>query len=324
MASNSGRRYGSSGHSPKRKRVVIGAKETVRVRYDKDKPTVESESRKKATRDTRGNGARPKSKPSAAGRRHSAAKREERERRQQTLLLKRSAVFAALAVAFVLVIWGIVALYRSPLFLVEEVVVNGEDHLAAESVVASAAIPAETSLHRLPASEIEARLARDPWIRSVKVSRDYPHTVVIDIVERKPSVVVDAGGKELWVVSTDGYWLGIRSTEETGLLTVLDLASVEASIGAKTKSEELTNAIKVINGISPELRARVRSISAPSVEKTALTTVDDIEIFIGEATDLKAKDRVIQEILAQEAGSVVYINVRVVDSPTWRGIETSP
>ena len=46
MASNSGRKSGSSGRSSSRKRVVIGAEETTRVRYSRDKPEVESERRK--------------------------------------------------------------------------------------------------------------------------------------------------------------------------------------------------------------------------------------------------------------------------------------
>ena len=43
MGSSSGRKSGSSGRSSSRKRVVIGAEETTRVRYKKDRPEVESE-----------------------------------------------------------------------------------------------------------------------------------------------------------------------------------------------------------------------------------------------------------------------------------------
>jgi cell division protein FtsQ len=58
------------------------------------------------------------------------------------------------------------------------------------------------------------------------------------------------------------------------------------------------------------------------VDKTALITVDDVEIYIGESTQLAEKDRIAREILDREKGKVVYINVRVVDRPTWRGLET--
>ncbi len=67
-----------------------------------------------------------------------------------------------------------------------------------------------------------------------------------------------------------------------------------------------------------------RAISAPTVDKTAVITNDDVEIYIGAATQLAAKDRLIREILRREKGKVVYINVRVVERPTWRGLDDAP
>ena len=89
-------------------------------------------------------------------------------------------------------------------------------------------------------------------------------------------------------------------------------------------SKELLNATKVATGLSPELKAMTRAISAPTVDKTAVITNDDVEIFIGAATQLAAKDRIIREILRREKGKVVYINVRVVERPTWRGLDAAP
>jgi len=135
--------------------------------------------------------------------------------------------------------------------------------------------------------------------------------------------VVDAGGTDLWVVAADGIWLGRRSAEESAVVIIRDVGSVRPIAGRRNASKELTNAIKVASGISPELTALTRAISAPTVEKTALITEDDVEIYFGEATDLRAKDRVAREILRREKGKVVYINVRVVDRPTWRGLRDS-
>lgn len=326
MASNSGRRSGSSGHSTPRKRVVIGAAETVRVRYDNNQPKVESERKGGRTRSqsTSARTSQPRKKSSSQGRRLSNAKREERERRQKMLRIKRVAAAVAAVGAVVGLVWAIVAIYTAPIFVIDRVVVTGNDHLDKASVLASAAVPPKATLVRVPLGAIEKRLDANPWVKEVRLTKDYPDTLRVEIVEREPALAIDAGGKEIWVISKDGHWLGLRSAEDTGLVSVLDLPAVEPQQGRAAESPELRNAIRVYWGISQGLRDQVRAVSAPSVEKTALLTKDDIDIFIGEATDLADKDRIVREILSREAGKVVYINVRVVEKPTWRGLNQSP
>ena len=106
MTLNSGRKSGSSAHSTGRKRVVIGAQETVRVSYKKDKPQVESE-RRRTQRQTRASSARPGMtgpKPTGAGRRIANVKRDERERRQHQINRRR--VLAVLGIVALIAVSG--------------------------------------------------------------------------------------------------------------------------------------------------------------------------------------------------------------------------
>ena len=73
-------------------------------------------------------------------------------------------------------------------------------------------------------------------------------------------------------------------------------------------------------GLSPELRGRVKSVSAATVDKTALVVAQNIQVFVGSAEDIDKKDQLIRQILAKEK-KLVYINVRVVSRPTWRGLD---
>ena len=328
MASSSGRKSGSSGRPGPRKRVVIGAAETVRVRYDKDKPHIEAERKKPARKSTRASGPavaqagvrRPK--PSAHARRVSAAKRDERERRQRVMRARLYASVAAAVLLIGLVAWGIVSLYNAQIFVVREVRVEGTSLLTQEHVMQLAAVPAETTLLRVPSAAITKRVRRDPWVQSVRVERDFPSTLMIRVVERKPAVVVDAGGTNLWMVSNDGVWLGKSTVVASDTIIVRDLDRPMPAVGKKTTSKELLNAIQIARGISPQLRNMVRAISAPTIDKTALITADDVEVFVGAATQLERKDRIARSILAKEKGKVVYINVRVPGHETWRGLDS--
>lgn len=325
MASNSGRKYGSSGRSGPRKRVVIGAEETVRVRYNKDQPQVEAERRSTTRQSTRVASKRAGvSAPASSkqGKRMSDSKRQDRERRQRIIRVRRIALVVAALLAVASCVWGAGALYRAPIFELETISVQGTSHLDRTEVLRVADIQRRIPLLRVNTSVIEKRLEQNPWVQEAKVSRDFPNMLRISIVERKPAVVVDMGGTDLWVVSEDGFWLDMRGEEQTATVVVRDISGLSPVAGRRAVSQELGNAVQVAMGISPQLRKITRAISAPSIEKTAIITEDDIEIYIGEAADIEAKDRVVRKILQREKDKVVYINVRVVDRPTWRGLNS--
>ncbi len=296
------------------------------MRYNKNQPQVEAE-RRSTTRQTakiaskRSGVGGPSRSASGHGKRISAAKRDERERRQRLLRLKRAGIIVAALAAAAFVVWGIAELSRAPIFRVRSVVVTGSKHLTREQVVALAAVPGDATLLRLPASQIERRLESEAWVASAELDRDFPSTLRIAITERAPAAVVDTGGTNLWVVAGDGVWLSERTEAESETVVVRDIAGLRPVPGQKSGSKELANAILVARGLSPELKAVTRAITAPTVDKTAILTVDDVEIFVGDAGQIAEKDRIAREILAREEGKVVYINVRVVDRPTWRGLE---
>lgn len=314
MASNSRRKYGPSAGSNRRKRIEIAAKDTDKVRYGK-RNTASTKSRSPLAKS-------PLQPPrSNQGKRLSMVKREERERRHQLVRLKTLVVGAVALIVIAATVSGIVRFASGPTFHVDSVEVSGVRHLTKEDVLGLAAVPDGTSLLRVDRRAVRTRVEADPWVASAVVKRRLPGTLLIEVKERDPAAVIDAGGTELWVVSADGYWLGERTSAETGTLSIRDLEEVDPQPGRRATSETLLNAVKIAAGLSEELRARTRVISAPTIERTALILDDDIEVFIGDADDLELKDRVAREIIEEQKGRLVYINVRVVSSPTWRGLD---
>lgn len=249
-------------------------------------------------------------------------KRDERERRQRALSRRRSLVMAALVVVAIAIIWGLVSLWRAPIFSVDTTVVAGNERLSVERVLARAKVPQGTTLLRLPKGDIVRRLLADPWIGEARVVRRFPHTLLIEVVERKPVAIIDAGGTSIWLVDGSGMWLAKRSAEDTGAMPVVrDIENLAPKAGVRTTSPELLNALAVLGGLSSQLRSKVRTVSAPSVDRTALILPRGIQVFIGSAEDVAKKDSVVRAILAENK-NVVYVNVRVVNRPTWRGLDS--
>lgn len=316
MASSSGRKSGSSGRMTPRKRVVIGAQETVRVRYRHDEPVVESERRAPRARSTEA------ASGSKAGKRLSAEKRDDRARRQRQIRIRRGAALAGLLVILAACVWGVFALRDSSLFTVTSVAVTGNRYYKTAEIAEKSGVRSGGSIFDVSTGAVRARLERDPRIASAVVRRDLPHTLAIEVTERKPSAVFDAGGATVWVISSDGVWLSKGSVEGTRLPTIIDVEGIRPAVGKRETDKRVLNAVAVTEGLSAQLLKQVQTISAPGIEETALRTKSDVEIFVGRAEQMNKKDRIVRAILRRHKGSVVYINVRVVDRPTWRGLES--
>ena len=328
MASNSDRKSGSSGRSSSRKRVVIGAEETVRVRYKKDRPEVESERKRTPRQAQRAASERaPLSKapkPSGAGRRIAAEKRDDRDRRRRTQGRRQVAIAVAVVLALVGLLWGGVTLWNAPVFAVKNVDVSGLSHLKRAEVLALAAVPPNATLLRLPKNEIEQRVASSPWVQEVTVERQFPNAITIAVVERAPLAAVDTGGAVAWLISGDGHWIALRTPDMTAsLASIRDVPAPGPRAGAQSQSPELLNALQVLGGLTSGIRAKLKAISAPSVDKTALLLTRDIQVFVGGSEGIGKKSAIAEAILNREK-DVVYVNVRVVDKPTWRGLNQGP
>jgi cell division protein FtsQ len=250
------------------------------------------------------------------------AKRDEREQRQRALARRRALAAAGVAVVVIAAVWALVALWRAPIFSVETVNVVGARRLSTAQVLARAQIPADATLVRLRKGDIVDRLLADPWVAEARVDRDFPNTIHIEIVERVPVATIDAGGTRIWLIDGSGVWLAKRSAEETDSLPVVrDVEKLTPQAGARAESPELLNALAIIGGLSPELLAKVRTVSAPTVDRTALVLPHGVQVITGSAEDIQKKDTVARAILAENK-NVVSVNVRVVNRPTWRGLDS--
>ncbi|HEY5541230.1 MAG TPA: FtsQ-type POTRA domain-containing protein [Coriobacteriia bacterium] len=259
-------------------------------------------------------------KPSSAGRKVASQKREDRDRRRKEIGRRRMLLGVALVAAVVALAWGLAALWRAPLFTVDSVKVNGVRHLTTAQILTLAAVPADATLLRLPKAQILRRVEASPWVASARLKRSFPHTVVLDVTERVPLVLADTGSSGLWLVTGDGYWVTQRSKEPTGgLVLVKDVPNLVPAAGRRSASAELSNALGVVAGLSPQLKKRLKFVSAATVEKTMLVLKNDVQVFVGSADEIAKKDVIARAILGKEK-NVVYVNVRVTDRPTWRGL----
>ncbi|HET6497493.1 MAG TPA: FtsQ-type POTRA domain-containing protein [Coriobacteriia bacterium] len=99
---------------------------------------------------------------------------------------RRSGVVRAAGAALIVlaVLAGAVGVYRSDLFAVQRVVVEGERELSSQEVVGLAALPPDSTLLRFPRDEMVRRLSGHAWIAGAHIGRRFPGTLVVHIEER--------------------------------------------------------------------------------------------------------------------------------------------
>ncbi|WP_324277414.1 cell division protein FtsQ/DivIB [Blastococcus brunescens] len=124
------------------------------------------------------------------------ARRRGRMTRRRRRLVQLVAALAAVAA----VAWLLLA---GPVLAVRDVRVDGLVTLPAEQVQEAAGIGDGTPLLRVDVEAAEARVGRLPQVSAVEVTRNWPDSVVITVVERVPVAIVGQPGRRS-LVDADG------------------------------------------------------------------------------------------------------------------------
>lgn len=267
---------------------------------------------------------------------------KDRTRKNKKISKARLAIIALLTLV-VLGISAYIVLITTDVVEIQEVEYVGADHLTREECDALVQSPIGSSLINFDAEKIKAGLIRDAWVKNVKFKRDFPHKLQIIIEEKPIAAYVDfASGAEqvsqTWILATDGTWImGVPSKDsETGeqisqkifedsetCIHITDCPNgVAPKIAASCTDETILNALEIINGFTTSLKDDIKSISVPNITATTLKLKNNVEIAFGEASDIRDKERIAREIISQNS-SVVYINVRSTERPTWKSVESS-
>jgi cell division protein FtsQ len=208
---------------------------------------------------------------------------------------------------------SLVAVERSALVGLEEVQVVGTDRLAPDEVRAAADLDLGTSTLRLRLADAEARVAELPLVQEADASRLDPLTVVIEVQERQPALVVRGGDRE---VLLDRHGVLIAD-EEAGHLTPIDLASDPPAVGEEVAEDPaLANAFQAWRGLSGPLRAEVERYEAHGPDELSLQLTSGIEVRFGRADRVDEKVRALGAVLGDLGEAEVdVIDVRAPSAP---------
>jgi cell division protein FtsQ len=202
---------------------------------------------------------------------------------------------------------GIYAVWFSSWLAVENIEVSGAQTVSASDIRNRSGIDEGEPLIEVDVAGAEHRIGSLAVVKSVSVTRQWPHGVLISIEERVPIAVVEIGG-QLRGMDEDGVVFRTYKKAPPGL------PRVETSIG--TTSAALKEAAKVIAALPQELSLQVDHVEVETVDQISLVLKDGRTVIWGSADESDTKAEVLATLLATVQAQVY--DVSVPSKPTTR------
>ncbi|WP_244246919.1 cell division protein FtsQ/DivIB [Nocardioides euryhalodurans] len=198
-----------------------------------------------------------------------------------------------------LVAGGAWLLWFSSVLAVKQVEVSGAGTLGADQVRAVAAVPEGEALASVDLTAVQARVQALADVRSAQVTRHWPDTVTIDVVERTPVAVVEIGGR-LRGLDVEGVVFRDYRTAPDGLPRV--------ETPADTGRDALQEAAGVISALPGDIADKVDHVEVATVDQISLELRDGRTVIWGSADESDLKAEVLDALLPQE-GSTYDVSV---------------
>lgn len=230
-------------------------------------------------------------------------------------LLLWTSVVATLIVALVIVVGF------APVFVVEDVEVTGGPAPAMELAQSNAQAPLGTPLARVDTSALSQRVLADKRIDSVKVERDWPSTVTIELTMRVPAAVLQQPQKPLRLVDAAGVAYEEVAKRPNGL------PQISAPRG-KVDDGSLAGALEAVASLGDPLTDEVSGINV-TADGDVRFAFGNIDVLWGRPDHVQRKAAATRALLAQEAidpngsGSIT-IDVTAPQTPVVTGLSVEP
>ena len=134
------------------------------------------------------------------------------------------------------------------------------------------------SINNYKLRQISNKIEKNPFVKAVQVSRQFPNVIKINIVERKPLAIINLDEKLM--IDNDGFVLPNHSYGDSVLIPVLSGFNPAKDLypyGEKTLSIKVKEAISILNQLSKSYNKLYNNIS-----EITLNNNDDYVIILSD------------------------------------------
>jgi cell division protein FtsQ len=179
---------------------------------------------------------------------------------------------------------------------VRNVRVIGTESLTAAQVADAAAVPMKEPLARVDLDGVRARVEGLPAVDRALVSRRWPATVVVHVLERTPVAAVPAGGQFTLI---DGEGVAFRTVPRRPAGLPLARLAAPGPGDVNTRA-----ALTVLASLTAELRAQLVAISVEAPARIKLILHSDRTVVWGDDTASGTKAQVATALLRRKGNTI--------------------
>ncbi len=210
--------------------------------------------------------------------------------------------------------------YVKSYFIVDHVSVIGAATVDVEVLEGLIGTVEGENIFEIDLPGIGEKIENHPWISSVKVKRQLPSTLKVEVEERKPAALLDA--KKTWLIDKAGVCLRAVDPAEGIRLPVLTGFKPDKrklAPGAMLGSKGVVNAIKVARRLSGYRLFGLHKLSSMDVSRPGGVTIkfDDtqVELIAKDSgwTDEAERLRTVDYILRESTASILSIDLTFND-----------
>jgi len=211
---------------------------------------------------------------------------------------KSKQLFLSLLFIFIVLVTSF-SFITSPAFSVGNIKIDGNKYLTGEEIYQIAGVPEKINIFRLNTKEIQTRLLKDLRISEANVLRDFPSTITIHIVERKPIAYVACDYGFVEVDKTGLILAAYKSVKNIDVPMITGVTLHNLYVGDKVDNMLMVNVLKYLSYLDESSINQVSEVNATVADQLIAYTNSSVQIKIGNNERLADKARLTQEFLGE-------------------------
>ncbi|MGB7605611.1 MAG: FtsQ-type POTRA domain-containing protein [Lutisporaceae bacterium] len=201
----------------------------------------------------------------------------------------------------VIIVFSIAFLLTSSLFNIKTITVTGNVRVSQQEIIRLSDLSYQQNIFRINTKDTMKSIFQNPYIKRIKINRVLPNVINIDIIERKPLVLVPYVGSYLFV-DQEGIVVEINSSIKDLKLPIINgLKFNTFKLGEEIMLEDkqqLEIMVRLINEITNTgINQEISEINTADILDIKLLTKNGIKINLGDASDIENKIPLAKAIL---------------------------
>ncbi len=239
---------------------------------------------------------------------------------------KRKRVFKRMVGLFLLFVLCAVIASFTPYFDIKQVNVTGNSRVSAQEIETASGITQGSNIFRVKLSSVRKRLEKISYVHSVRVKREFPNQISIEIEESQPVAAASYMGNYVLI---DMYGKTLEQETQENLENIPEIVTL---IGLEIKNFELGEKIIVENErnlqiVLESLTELVHNSLIGNTNEIDLSEDDGVvfrmndsklTVLMGDATDLPYRVKFLKEILDKLGGTPRGVIDFTAKDPTYR------